>query len=479
MMKSFLSDMATPVLHGLVMPTAIATKSSRKVAVIGAGAAGLVAARELRREGHNVVVFERSDRVGGTWVYDANVESDPMGLHPSRAIIHSSLYDSLRTNLPRQVMGFLDFPFVVRDGKDRDPRRFPGHREVLLYLEDFARHFELTGLIRFDTEVFHIGLVEEGKWILRSRKRTRTDTDAQDDLWIEAGEIYDAVVVCNGHYTEPRIAEIPGVETWPGKQMHSHNYRIPEPFRDQVVVLIGSSASAVDISMDIAVVAKEVHISSRSATPGEIGKLAGYDNMWLHSMVERAQEDGTVAFQDGSFAHVDVILHCTGYRYHFPFLEMRNILSVDDNRVGPLYKHIFPPSLAPWLSFIGLPFMVVPFPLFELQSRWVAGILSGRFTLPSEEEMMEDVKDFYSKIESAGWPKRYTHKMGDSQFVYNDWLATQCGCSGIEEWKIQMYHANRKNRVDRPKTYRDVWDDEHLILQADEYFRQYSNGGNM
>nr|DAD47834.1 TPA_asm: hypothetical protein HUJ06_017771 [Nelumbo nucifera] len=267
------------------MPTAIATKSSRKVAVIGAGAAGLVAARELRREGHNVVVFERSDRVGGTWVYDANVESDPMGLHPSRAIIHSSLYDSLRTNLPRQVMGFLDFPFVVRDGKDRDPRRFPGHREVLLYLEDFARHFELTGLIRFDTEVFHIGLVEEGKWILRSRKRTRTDTDAQDDLWIEAGEIYDAVVVCNGHYTEPRIAEIPGVETWPGKQMHSHNYRIPEPFRDQVVVLIGSSASAVDISMDIAVVAKEVHISSRSATPGEIGKLAGYDNMWLHSMV--------------------------------------------------------------------------------------------------------------------------------------------------------------------------------------------------
>ncbi|CAL0303568.1 unnamed protein product [Lupinus luteus] len=42
--------------------------SSVKVAVIGAGAAGLVAARELHRECHNVVVVEKNNRVGGTWV---------------------------------------------------------------------------------------------------------------------------------------------------------------------------------------------------------------------------------------------------------------------------------------------------------------------------------------------------------------------------------------------------------------------------
>ncbi|KAL9310406.1 putative FAD/NAD(P)-binding domain superfamily [Arabidopsis thaliana] len=35
---------------------------SHHVAVIGAGAAGLVAARELRREGHSVVVFERQNK---------------------------------------------------------------------------------------------------------------------------------------------------------------------------------------------------------------------------------------------------------------------------------------------------------------------------------------------------------------------------------------------------------------------------------
>lgn len=50
----------------------------RHVAVIGAGAAGLVAARELRREGHSVVVFERQNQVGGTWIYTDYVEQDPL-----------------------------------------------------------------------------------------------------------------------------------------------------------------------------------------------------------------------------------------------------------------------------------------------------------------------------------------------------------------------------------------------------------------
>jgi cation diffusion facilitator CzcD-associated flavoprotein CzcO len=47
-------------------------------------------------------------------------------------------------------------------------------------------------------------------------------------------EVFDAVVVCSGHFSEPRIADIPGIDTWPGKEMHSHNYRDPQSFRDKV-----------------------------------------------------------------------------------------------------------------------------------------------------------------------------------------------------------------------------------------------------
>lgn len=43
------------------------------------------------------------------------------------------------------------------------------------------------------------------------------------------------------------------------------------------------------------------------------------------------------------------------YSYSFPFLDTKGIVVVDDDRVGPLYEHTFPPSLAPSLSFVGIP----------------------------------------------------------------------------------------------------------------------------
>ena len=42
---------------------------------------------------------------------------------------------------------------------------------------------------------------------------------------------YDAVVVCNGHYSRPRLPQIAGQDTFPGLVMHSHNYRRPDGFK--------------------------------------------------------------------------------------------------------------------------------------------------------------------------------------------------------------------------------------------------------
>ncbi|WCJ25980.1 Flavin-containing monooxygenase family protein [Euphorbia peplus] len=437
-------------------------------AVIGAGAAGLVAARELRREGHEVVVFERQSEIGGTWVYDHRVEPDPLSLNPTRSIIHTSLYSSLRTNLNREVMGFKDYPFVPMKDPTRDPRRYPGHREVLLYLKDFATEFQVEDLVRFETEVIHVEKIENlNKWNVKSKKK-RCEFEFEFD-----DEVYDAVVICNGHYSDANVAHIPGITSWPGKQIHSHNYRVPDPFRDQVVVLIGSSASAIDISMEIAGVAKEVHTASRSVAAETYEQQPGYDNLWLHSMIERVDQDGSVVFQNGRIVLADVILHCTGYKYTFPFLETNGIVAVDDNRVGPLYKHVFPPVLAPSLSFVGLPWKVAPFPLFEFQSKWIAGALSGKILLPLQEEMMDEIEAFYRSLEVSNIPKRYTHRLGESQFEYNNWLAAQCGCEGFEEWRKQMYRISGDGRRHRPNTYRDEWEDDHLVAEAYQDFSKY------
>lgn len=201
------------------------TRRSVKVAVIGAGVSGLITARELQREGHNVVVFEKNNRVGGTWVYNPKTETDPLGVDPTREIIHSSVYSSLRTNLPRQLMGFSDYIFAKRESGD--PRTFPGHEEVLRFLEEFAGAFGIYELTRFETEV--VKVEREGKgneWVVESKGTRVGDSVSR--------AVFEAVVVCSGHFVEPRIGEVPGIDTWRGFQMHSHSYRVPQPFKDQV-----------------------------------------------------------------------------------------------------------------------------------------------------------------------------------------------------------------------------------------------------
>ncbi|KAK8587895.1 hypothetical protein V6N13_086855 [Hibiscus sabdariffa] len=384
---------------------------SYKVAVIGGGTAGLVTARELQREGHHVTVFEKANRVGGTWLYDSRVETDLLGLDPNREIVHSSLYRSLRVNIPRQIMGFLDYPFVKKQGGD--PRHFPCHEEVLRFLEDFARDFGLMGLIRFGHEVVRVERVDDAshEWVVESRTR---ETEPR---WKSKEEVFEAVVICNGNHTEPKIAEFPGRDTWPRLQMHSHNYRAPEQFENKI---------------------------------------------------ECAHKNGEVTFQDGSIVDVDVIIHCTGYKYYFPFLKSNGTIAVDDNRVGPLYKHVFPPSLAPWLSFVGLNSRAVPAVVIELQAKWIAKALSGKLELPTRDAMASSVEELYSEMEKKGWPKHHTHNLLYNEFGYIEWLAAQVDIRPLNWWKNITFQSVVKNisyyGIDR---YRDAWDIDKWMQDMD------------
>ncbi|KAK9689230.1 hypothetical protein RND81_09G044900 [Saponaria officinalis] len=253
-------------------------------------------------------------------------------------------------------MGFREFPFVASGKPGRDSRRYLKHEEVLRYLEDYACEFGLKELIRFQTEVLYVGLERDGQWKVKSR-RNHTD---------ELDETFDAVVVCSGHNTEPRIADIPGVEVWPGWQCHSNSYRTPEAYRDQVVIVIGASASAIDISREIAGVAKEIHVVHRSEGGNNFWDKLRLSNMFFHPMIEKAYADGRVGFQDGAEVIANVILHCTGYKYHYSFLHTDGAVDVEDWKIiesdscisiyFPLHYRQGSPSLA-YRILLSLPYI--------------------------------------------------------------------------------------------------------------------------
>src|SRR4051812_28762448 len=55
--------------EGWIMPQVPVRKTGKRVAVVGSGPAGMAAAQQLRRAGHSVTLFEKSDRIGGLLRY--------------------------------------------------------------------------------------------------------------------------------------------------------------------------------------------------------------------------------------------------------------------------------------------------------------------------------------------------------------------------------------------------------------------------
>lgn len=76
----------------------------------------------------------------------------------------------------------------------------------------------------------------------------------------------------------------------------------------------------------------------------------------------------SVSLQDSTqVQNIDAVIYCTGYQYSYPFLEGTGLITSHDMRVDPLWQHIFPPSVAPILAFVGLAWKSIRNQQFELQ----------------------------------------------------------------------------------------------------------------
>jgi cation diffusion facilitator CzcD-associated flavoprotein CzcO len=201
-------------------------EETRKACIIGAGPAGLAAARALRVKGVPYDHFDAGQRVGGIW--DITRDGTPM-------------YDSAHFISSKTLSGFAGFPMP-----DHFPD-YPKHSQIQNYVEDFAQTYGLNEQIRFETKIADIEKQPDGRW----------------KVTLSTGEVhqYFAVICATGSQWHPKMPDLQGA--FSGEIRHSHSYRSMDEFKDKRVLILGAGNSGCDIACDAAAAAQEAYISVR------------------------------------------------------------------------------------------------------------------------------------------------------------------------------------------------------------------------
>ena len=386
-----------------------------RVAVVGCGAAGLAATKELSQAGLDVTCFEKADRIGGIWAFENSA-----GLSPC--------YRTLHLNTSRARTEYRDYPMPA-DWPD-----FPSHWHIHRYFEDYVDAHGFRDRIRFETGV-ELVRREAGGWSI--------------ELSTGETESFDALIVANGHNWHPRMPDPPYPGEFAGEQIHAHDFRDNESFAGRRVMIVGMGNSAMDIAVESSWVAERTFLSVRSGShvvpkylfgkPADqitsplmtrlpwqlrqplshlllrlaVGRVSRYglprpehgllqdhptiSDTILHRLTHGEVEpkpaierfDGeSVHFADDSSERVDTIVWATGYRVEIPFLDLALLSHPADEL--PLYKRVF--SLEhPDLFFVGLVQSTgSAIPIVEQQAKIVAAQLCGSYALPSAAEQRRD-----------------------------------------------------------------------------------------
>lgn len=309
--------------------------------VIGAGQAGLAMANQLRLAGLSYTVLEAGDQVGGSW---------------------PAYYDSLRLFSPARYSSLpgLDFP--------GDPDAYPSGKQVLAYLQHYARHFDLQ--------------VHTGQRVQQvSRQGDNFALQIANGRQIFAR----SVVAASGAFAYPYMPKLQGLDNFAGAVLHSRDYRRPEDFAGQRVIVVGSANSAVQIADELrahsrvtlasrrpvrflpqSLLGRDIHFwldvtgldrtrwLNDQSTPvlddGRYRQLLKSGTLERRPMFERMTASGVV-WADGQSEPVDSVIFATGFRPHVPYLAGLQALAAD----GALRQRKGIAGGEPGLYFIGYP----------------------------------------------------------------------------------------------------------------------------
>jgi cation diffusion facilitator CzcD-associated flavoprotein CzcO len=209
-----------------------------KIAIIGAGVAGLASAKVLQQAGHDVTVFDRTPDVGGVWSATRR-------------------YPGLTTQSPKAQYSLSDFPMPD------DYPEWPTGEQVQAYLAAYADRFGVRP--RLGTEVTAARAVDGG-WLLTA--------DGTDTL-------FDRLIVANGVFCEPAVPAYPGLDEFTaagGRLCAGTDFHDAEEARGQHVLVVGYGKSACDVTVPISDVAASTDVIARQMLWKVPRKIAGTVN---------------------------------------------------------------------------------------------------------------------------------------------------------------------------------------------------------
>ncbi|KAL5008852.1 hypothetical protein ScPMuIL_014433 [Solemya velum] len=448
--------------------------SGKSVCVIGAGVAGLVSTKECLASGFEPTCYEKDNDIGGIWNYkESSSQGDP------------SLYASCVLNTSKTMTCFSDFSFP------EEYPNFPHHSYFKKYLNMYAEHFELRNRIKFKHKILNVSKTNDSE--TTSEWRVTVQNMASGST---SSLIYDFVIVCNGHFYDPFIPDIKGLDSFEGEYIHSHGYKNFKGFEGKRVLVVGLGNSAGDIASELSRHAEHVFMSTRHGTytvpraldnglpfdmvgirrlysylPEAIKRMVFYRQLnsrinhsnygiapnhpfTMRDMIVNDElptrilvgslnmkpditqfKAKSVLFEDGSEERIDKVVFATGYEYSIPFLETSTLTI--EQRFPYLYKQIVPPGVGPHtLAVVGLVGTNAPVvPLLEMQARYAVRLFGGHITLPPQEQMKSSCERRKQTLE-----KMFGREIRFNIFVnymdYMDDLAADVGCSPKTCWYL-------------------------------------------
>ncbi|PVX59610.1 cation diffusion facilitator CzcD-associated flavoprotein CzcO [Rhodococcus globerulus] len=247
-----------------------------RVAIIGAGVAGLSSAKVLKQFGFDVTVFDRAPDVGGVWSVTRR-------------------YPGVTTQNNKGTYAFSDYPMP------RDYPEWPTGEQVQRYLDGYAECFGLRPHLRLGTEVTSATQDEDsGTWSVRT---------CEVDTGRVAEQQYDRLVIANGIFCEPFVPPYPGVteyEVAGGRLCAASDFHHLEDAAGKDVLVVGYGKSACDVAEALSEVTSSMTVVAREVTwkmPRKLGNTLNYKYILLtrlsEGMFEHIEQCGFGRFLTG------------------------------------------------------------------------------------------------------------------------------------------------------------------------------------